>query len=110
MRPSRNLACGFNDEPARSAACPKFAKGMQEGITAGSKRDMGKLFKAAAGFAIALTLLYGQGYWAGWPVLAGVKSDIAAAAPLPRLQAQFDTGLRAYGLHRDAWKPGGSGR
>lgn len=75
---------------------------------------MGKLFKAAAGFAIALTLLYGQGYWAGWPGLTGVKADIAAAEPLQRLQAQmetqFGTSTRAYGLHRATPKAEGLGR
>ncbi len=62
---------------------------------------MGKLFKAAIGFAIALTALYGREGWADWPVLISVKADIAAAQPLPRLQAQFETPVRAYGLHRD---------
>ena len=65
---------------------------------------MGKLFKAAAGFAIALTLLHGQDYGAGRQGLAAVKSDIAATQPLARLQAQIGTPLEAHGLHRNGSK------
>jgi hypothetical protein len=75
---------------------------------------MGKLFKAAAGFLAALTLLYGQDYWAGWPALAAVKADITSAAPLAHLQAQvetqFGTSARAYGLHRASPKREGQVR
>jgi len=41
---------------------------------------MGKLIRAAIGFAIALTLLNGEGFWArlGSPALLAVKADIAA--------------------------------
>ncbi|MBV9993361.1 MAG: hypothetical protein JOZ72_18965 [Alphaproteobacteria bacterium] len=71
---------------------------------------MGKLFKAAAGFAIALTVLYGQDYWAGWQGLATVKSDIANTEPLARLEAQIGTPPEAHGLHRTGRKPEGLGR
>ncbi len=71
---------------------------------------MGKLFKAVAGFAVALTLLHGQGYWAGWQGLAAVKSQIANTQPLARLAAQIGTPLEARGLHRTGPKPEGLGR
>lgn len=41
---------------------------------------MGKLIRATIGFAIALTLLNGEGFWArlGSPALLAVKADIAS--------------------------------
>jgi hypothetical protein len=52
---------------------------------------MGIFFRAAFGFAIALTLLYGSEIWSGAksPSVLRVEADIAAAHPGVRLQASL---------------------
>jgi hypothetical protein len=61
------------------------------------------MFRATLGFAIALTLLYGQGRWTLAPALAAVKADIAASHPRDRLGAllmpQTGTAAGAHRLH-----------
>ncbi|HEX4859931.1 MAG TPA: hypothetical protein VFV07_01755 [Rhizomicrobium sp.] len=47
------------------------------------------IFRAALGFAMALTLLHGQG-WVMPPALQAVKADIAASRPEVRLQSLAD--------------------
>jgi hypothetical protein len=65
---------------------------MHGSITNGSNRDMGKLFHAAAGFAIALTLLHGPAYWARLksPSTLQIEADIAAQRPGARLEASLE--------------------
>jgi hypothetical protein len=43
------------------------------------------IFRAAFGFAVALTVLYGQS-WVAPPALCAVKADIAATRPEARLR------------------------
>ena len=52
---------------------------------------MGTFFRAAIGFAVALTLLHGQEIWRGvkTPSVLKVESDIAAAHRGARMQASF---------------------
>jgi hypothetical protein len=51
------------------------------------------IFRAALGFAIALTLLHGS--WTGSPALAAVKADIAAQHPDVQLKSLLDEGASA---------------
>lgn len=53
---------------------------------------MGTLFRAAAGFAIALTLLHGTGIWSGLktPQMRNVEAEIAATHPADRLEATLN--------------------
>jgi hypothetical protein len=53
------------------------------------------IFRAALGFAVALTLLHGQGAWPGSPALAAVKADIAALHPDAQLKSLLDEGASA---------------
>lgn len=59
---------------------------------------MGKLFKAALGFAIALTLLQGKSVWAGLdnPHIRQMRADIAAELDSGSL-VQSGTGQRHGG-------------
>jgi hypothetical protein len=77
------------------SAQPDICEGMHGSITNGSNRDMGKLIRAAAGFAIALTLLHGPAYWAGLKSSSTlqIEADIAAQRPGMHLQASLDDGL-----------------
>jgi hypothetical protein len=65
---------------------------MHGSITSGSFRDMGNLIRATLGFAIALTLLNGEGFWArlGSPALLAVKADIAAHPAHRSLDSSLD--------------------
>jgi hypothetical protein len=51
------------------------------------------IFRAALGFAIALTLLHGQGAWPG--SLAAIRADIAAQHPDAQLKSLLDEGASA---------------
>jgi hypothetical protein len=53
------------------------------------------LLRAALGFAVALTLLQGQGIRLDLPVLARVKADIAAQHPDAQLKSLLDEGASA---------------
>lgn len=61
-------------------------------ITTGSFRDMGRLIRACAGLAIALTILNGEGFWARLqtPALVTAKADIAAQRPGAALKTSLD--------------------
>ena len=52
---------------------------------------MRTFFRAAIGFAIALTLLHGQAIWSGvkTPSLRKIQTDIAATRPAVRIQASL---------------------
>jgi hypothetical protein len=52
---------------------------------------MGTLFRAAIGFAVALTLLHGQAQWSGvkTPAVRKIETDIAATQPAVRMLASF---------------------
>jgi hypothetical protein len=52
---------------------------------------MGHLIRAAAGFAIALTLLHGPSVWSGLktPSLLKVQADIEASHPGAQLKASM---------------------
>ncbi|GEM_PF-6619187 len=52
------------------------------------------IFRAALGFAVALTLLHGQG-WVMPPALQAVKADIAASRPEARLHILGDQAASA---------------
>jgi hypothetical protein len=65
---------------------------MQGSITGGSNRDMGTLFRAVTGFAIALTLLHGPSFWSGLKTRSFLReqTDIEAARPGMRLSASWN--------------------
>ena len=52
------------------------------------------IFRAAFGFALALTLLHGQG-WVTPPALQAVKADIASSRPETRLHTLADRSVSA---------------
>lgn len=58
---------------------------------------MGKLIRAATGFAIAIFVLYGQAPWARLqtPAVAAMKADIAAQRPGASLLASLDDTMAA---------------
>ena len=58
---------------------------------------MGKLFKAAIGFAIALTLLDGNAFWAGLDSRSvhALRTAIAREDPYGRLDAMVGEGAAA---------------
>jgi hypothetical protein len=52
---------------------------------------MGTFFRAAIGFAIALTMLHGPAIWdeVKYPAIGRIESDIAATRPAARLEASL---------------------
>ncbi len=51
------------------------------------------IFRAALGFAIALTVLHGRAGWTASPALSAAKADIAAQHPQARLNSLIDEGV-----------------
>jgi hypothetical protein len=88
---------------------PEICVAMQVGITNGSFRDMGKTIRATIGFAIALTLLNGEGFWARLrtPAVLAVKADIAAQNPTTKLESSLHGWLSSRNGTSFASKPAG---
>jgi len=67
---------------------------------------MGKLFRAATGFMLALWLLHGEAPWVHWgtPGVLALKADIAVRHPGARLAQELNAGLEGL-MTRDGTAP-----